>query len=103
MINLKSKAKIPAKAWGPTAPEEQNVVFMDGDLVTGVLDKSQFGASANGIVHAVYEIYGPRYAGKLLSIFGRLFTGYLQMFGFSCRMDDLILTPGKFIIHCFRG
>ncbi|KAI9011347.1 hypothetical protein BC832DRAFT_613569 [Gaertneriomyces semiglobifer] len=91
-LNLKSKAKIPAKAWGPTAPEEQNVLFMDGHLLTGILDKSQFGASANGLVHAVYEVYGPAYAGKLLSILGRLFTSYLQMVGFSCRMDDLRLT-----------
>ncbi|KAJ3173100.1 hypothetical protein HDU88_004559 [Geranomyces variabilis] len=92
-LNLISKAKIPAKAWGPTGKEEQGVLFMDGHLLTGVLDKSQFGASADGLVHAVYEVYGPAYAGKLLSILGRLFTGYLQMVGFSCRMDDLRLTP----------
>ncbi|KAI8918337.1 hypothetical protein DFJ77DRAFT_547101 [Powellomyces hirtus] len=92
-LNMISKAKIPAKAWGPTGKEEQVVLFMDGHLLTGVLDKSQFGASADGLVHAVYEVYGPAYAGKLLSILGRLFTGYLQMVGFSCRMDDLRLTP----------
>lgn len=91
-LNLKSKAKIPSKSWGPTAPEEQSVVFMDGELVTGVLDKSQLGASAHGVVHAMYEIYGPKYSGRLLTIFGRLFTGYLQRYGFSCRMDDLLLT-----------
>ncbi|KAI9101842.1 hypothetical protein DFS34DRAFT_683946 [Phlyctochytrium arcticum] len=91
-LNLKSKSKIPAKSWGGSAPEEQNVLFMDGHLLTGILDKSQFGASANGLVHAMYEVYGPPYAGKLLSILGRLFTAYLQMVGFSCRMDDLRLT-----------
>ncbi|KAL2914542.1 hypothetical protein HK105_205893 [Polyrhizophydium stewartii] len=93
LLNLKSKSKIPAKQWGPTAPEEQQVLFMDGELLTGILDKSQFGASAKGLVHAIYEVYGAPYAGKLLSIFGRLFTTYLQLAGFSCRMDDLRLTP----------
>jgi DNA-directed RNA polymerase I subunit RPA1 len=93
LLNLKSKAKIPAKAWGPSAPEEQEVLFMDGQFLIGVLDKSQFGASAHGLVHAVYEVYGPPFAGKLLSILGRLFTSYLQFAGFTCRMDDLILTP----------
>ncbi|KAJ3311242.1 hypothetical protein HDV04_004151 [Boothiomyces sp. JEL0838] len=92
-LNLISKSRIPAKQWGPTAPEEQKVIIMDGDLLTGILDKSQFGASGNGLVHAVYEVYGPPYAGKLLSILGRLFTAYLQSVGFSCRMDDLLLTP----------
>ncbi|KAI8915720.1 hypothetical protein EDD86DRAFT_185781 [Gorgonomyces haynaldii] len=92
LLNLKSKSRIPAKQWGPTAPEEQTVLFMDGDLIHGILDKSQFGASANGLVHAVYEVYGPRYAGALLSMLGRLFTGYLQLAGFSCRLDDLLLN-----------
>ncbi|KAJ3195643.1 hypothetical protein HK101_011458 [Irineochytrium annulatum] len=91
-LNLVSKSKIPAKAWGPTAPEEQTVTFMAGQLMTGILDKSQFGASAHGLVHAVYEVYGPPFAGKLLSILGRLFTQHLQTAGFSCRMDDLRLT-----------
>jgi DNA-directed RNA polymerase I subunit RPA1 len=91
-LNLISKAKIPAKQWGPSAPEEQTVLIMDGQLLTGILDKSQFGASENGLVHAVYEIYGATYAGKLLSILGRLFTAYMQYYGFTCRMDDLRLT-----------
>ena len=92
-LNLVSKCKIPASQWGPSAPEEQAVLIMDGYLLTGILDKSQFGASSNGLVHAVYEVYGARYAGKLLTILGRLFTSYLQHFGFTCRMDDLRLTP----------
>ncbi|KAJ3120697.1 hypothetical protein HK100_012688 [Physocladia obscura] len=91
-LNLISKSKIPAKAWAGAAPEENQVLIMSGNLLTGILDKSQFGASTNGLVHAVYEVYGPQYAGKLLSMFGRLFTNYLQLVGFTCRMDDLRLT-----------
>ena len=91
-MNLKSKSRIPSKSWGGVAPEEQHVIVMGGALLTGILDKSQFGATAHGLVHAVYEVYGPPFAGKLLSIFGRLFTSYLQLVGFSCRMDDLRLT-----------
>jgi DNA-directed RNA polymerase I subunit RPA1 len=92
-LNMISKSKIPAKSWGKQAPEEQKVIVMDGYLLTGILDKSQFGASSNGLVHAVHQVYGPAYAGKLLTIFGRLFSSYLQFVGFSCRMDDLTLTP----------
>ncbi|KAI8617863.1 hypothetical protein BC830DRAFT_1166671 [Chytriomyces sp. MP71] len=91
-LNLVSKSRIPAKAWDGAAPEENTVMVMSGNLLTGILDKSQFGASTHGLVHAVYEVYGPQYAGKLLSMFGRLFTNYLQLVGFSCRMDDLRLT-----------
>ncbi|RUS34142.1 DNA-directed RNA polymerase I complex large subunit Nuc1 [Jimgerdemannia flammicorona] len=91
-LNMSSKAKVPGKYWGPHGLEEGTILFMDGELITGVLDKSQFGASSFGMVHSCYELYGPPVAGKLLSILGRLFTKYVQWKGFSCRMDDLRLT-----------
>lgn len=93
LLTMNSKSKIAAAQWGPTGSEEQKVLIFDGYLCTGILDKSQFGASNNGLVHCMYEIYGPSYASTLLSVLGRLFTSYLQFVGFSCRMDDLLLTP----------
>ena len=59
----------------------------------GVLDKPQFGATSYGLVYAVYEIYGAETAGRLKGILSRLFTKYLQHRAFTCRMDDLALTP----------
>ena len=96
-LNLVSKNKIQNSLWqrddgsDPNMSEEQ-VVFLDGYLVRGVLDKSQYGASAYGLVHSVHEVYGPESAGRLLSILSRLLTKYLQHIAFTCRMDDLILT-----------
>lgn len=72
---------------------EEKVLVLGGDLVRGVLDKSQFGAASYGLVHSVYDVYGAEPAGRLLSIFSRLFTKYLQHRAFTCRMDDLALTP----------
>jgi hypothetical protein len=60
--------------------------------MSGVLDKSAFGATDFGLVHSVYEIYGPAIAGQLLGILSRLFTKFLQHRAFTCRMDDLALT-----------
>ncbi|KAI0221375.1 hypothetical protein L0F63_002357 [Massospora cicadina] len=91
-LNLESKARVGAKYWEGAAPEEGKVTFCNGEFVTGVLDKSQFGASSFGLVHTVYELYGAPMAGKLLGILGRLFTKYCQSYGFTCRMDDLLLT-----------
>ena len=71
---------------------EENVVFLDGHLICGVLDKSQYGATAYGLVHSVHELYGPYIANRLLSVLSRLLTKYLQSYAFSCRMDDLLLT-----------
>ncbi|CAG8523131.1 6584_t:CDS:10 [Ambispora gerdemannii] len=92
-LNLTSRANIAARYWGDSAPEEATVIFLDGEHLTGVLDKGQFGATAFGLIHACYELYNSSIAGKLLSILGRLFTTYSQWRGFSCRMDDLRLTP----------
>ncbi|KAJ3375015.1 hypothetical protein GGF31_005737 [Allomyces arbusculus] len=91
-LNLTSKARVGAKYWGPQGADEAQVVFCNGELMTGVLDKSQFGASAYGLVHSVYELYGAEMAGHLLGSLSRLFSTHIQMVAFSCRMDDLLLT-----------
>lgn len=49
----------------------------DNELVCGVIDKAQFGKYV--IVHSFQELYGPGMAGRLLSVFSRLFTSYLQV------------------------
>lgn len=53
-ITLESTAKIPAKLWGTTQGDLMNegvVIVKDNELLCGVLDKNQFGASAFGVVH----------------------------------------------------
>ncbi|KAJ1302518.1 hypothetical protein OPQ81_002836 [Rhizoctonia solani] len=91
-LTLTSKGKVGNEHWGPHSQEE-TVLICDGELLCGVLDKSQFGASSYGLVHSVYELYGAETAGRLLSILSRLFTKFLQHRAFTCRMDDLALTP----------
>ncbi|BGP30582.1 hypothetical protein JCM10296v2_002337 [Rhodotorula toruloides] len=90
-IHFTSKGKVPGSAWGVFA-EEGEVLVHNGDMLTGIIDKAQIGASPFGLVHSVYELYGASTAGKLLSILSRLLTKFLQTRAFSCRMDDLVLT-----------
>ncbi|KAG1816996.1 hypothetical protein EV424DRAFT_1348051 [Suillus variegatus] len=91
-LNLDSKAKVPGHLWDKHSLEDK-VIFVDGELLCGVLDKSAFGATDYGLVHSVYELYGADVAGKLLGVLSRLFTKFLQHRAFTCRMDDLALTP----------
>lgn len=94
-LNLTSESKVPARAWGrwdKHLPSEGEVIIVDGELLCGTLDKSAFGASDFGLVHSVYELYGAEVSGRLLGILSRLFTKFLQMRAFTCRMDDLALT-----------
>jgi DNA-directed RNA polymerase beta' subunit len=91
-LNLTGKSKVPGQLWGKDSHED-TVIFMDGELLCGVLDKSAFGATDFGLVHSVYELYGADVAGLLLGVLSRLFTKFLQHRAFTCRMDDLSLTP----------
>ncbi|KAF9247391.1 hypothetical protein BU15DRAFT_84891 [Melanogaster broomeanus] len=91
-LNLESTSKVPGNLWGKASSEDQ-IVIMEGQLLRGVLDKSAFGATEYGLVHSVYELYGATIAGQLLGILSRLFTKFLQHRAFTCRMDDLALTP----------
>lgn len=90
-LSLIGKAKVAGKLWGDNS-EDGEVIFLDGELLCGVLDKAAFGATDYGFVHSVYELYGADIAGKLLGILSRLFTKFLQHRAFTCRMDDLTLT-----------
>ncbi len=66
-LNLNAKAKVPGSLWGKDSSEDK-VIFMDGELLCGVLDKSAFGASDFGLVHSVYEIYGADVAGRVSGV-----------------------------------
>ncbi|XP_056171492.1 DNA-directed RNA polymerase I subunit 1 isoform X2 [Syzygium oleosum] len=71
-------------------PGEDTVLIFKNYLICGVIDKAQFGDY--GLVHTVQELYGSNTAGILLSSFSRLFTAFLQMHGFTCGVDDLLLS-----------
>lgn len=90
-LSLHGKSQVTADRWGDGS-EEGKVIFQDGELLCGILDKAHLGPSAGGFVHAVYEAYGHTIAGKLLSVLGRLLTKMLHMRAFSCGMEDLVLT-----------
>ena len=90
-LHLDGKARTPPTAFG-AIENEHVIVFRHGELLSGVLDKAAIGNSSLGIVHTVYELYGPELAGRLLTAFGRLFTYFLQDAGHTCGIADLILT-----------
>ena len=57
-MNLDSKSRLSAKEWGPLGAEEGEVIIRDNEHIQGTLDKNQFGASDQGMVHSFYEVYG---------------------------------------------
>lgn len=89
-FTVKKSGRVPGDYWGKSSGELE-VLIQNNELICGVIDKAQFGKY--GMVHIVQELYGADAAGHLLSVFSRLFTGYLQMHGFTCGVVDLLLVP----------
>ncbi|KAI6228249.1 DNA-directed RNA polymerase subunit [Aphelenchoides besseyi] len=99
-INLKAKAKTPLSCWivpGFKEPKfdmsESEVIFRQGELLVGVLDKSHYGATQFGLIHCCFELYGPKIAVQVLSCLSRLFPRYLQWHGFTLGVADILVTP----------
>ncbi|KAF5726829.1 DNA-directed RNA polymerase I subunit rpa1 [Tripterygium wilfordii] len=74
-------------------PDEDKLLIYKNELVRGVIDKAQF--ADYGLVHTVHELYGSSTAGLLLSALSRLFTVFLQMHGFTCGVNDLLIIKAK--------
>ncbi|KAH7314988.1 hypothetical protein KP509_21G029700 [Ceratopteris richardii] len=88
--SIKNSGKVSGEYWGRNSGETK-VRIKDNELLHGVIDKAQFGKY--GLVHAFKEFYGADAAGQLLSILSKLFTSFLQMYGFTCGISDLLLVP----------
>eukprot|EP00891_Asterochloris_glomerata_P002926 jgi/Astpho2/2926/e_gw1.00050.63.1_t len=89
-LTLSAGSKVPIDYWGEHSGET-SVLFHKGELLTGCMDKAQYGMY--GLVHAVQELYGCNVAGRLLSGLSRLFTTFCQHHGFTCGLDDVVLVP----------
>ncbi|KAI6660779.1 DNA-directed RNA polymerase I subunit RPA1 [Oopsacas minuta] len=93
LISLQGKTKTGSMLWSQERHMSENeVIIQNGELLCGVLDKSQFGSSQFGLVHGCHELYGSVVSSKLLSAFARLFTVFLQYHGFTMGIQDLLLT-----------
>jgi DNA-directed RNA polymerase I subunit RPA1 len=58
-INFDSKSKTPGDIWNGKFDgdkEESTVIFRGTELLMGVLDKNQFGATAYSLVHLIFEL-----------------------------------------------
>lgn len=89
-INIDGKARIKGSFFGSDS-EEGDVIFRNNELLCGIIDKKHIGAEKESIVHAFYECYGDKIAGQLLTSLCRLLMLFLQMYGFTCGLDDLLL------------
>lgn len=87
-LNLDAGTKTQANVIGT---EEAHVVFRNGHLLQGIIDKSSLGAAMYGIVHAVQETYGCDASDDFLSAMSRLCVFFMRSHGHTTGVDDLLL------------
>lgn len=71
---------------------ESQVQIRKGELLVGVLDKQQYGATTFGLIHCMYELYGGDVSTRLLTAFTKVFTFFLQLEGFTLGVKDILVT-----------
>ena len=65
---------------------------MNNELLKGLIDKNQVGNAADfGLIHSFNELYGEKLTGNLITCLTKLFLSYMQVHGFTCGIDDLII------------
>ena len=69
---------------------EGNITLKNGKLVKGILDKDAFGKSSKGIIHVIYNDFGPERAGEFINSVQNIITKYNLFSGFSTGPSDLI-------------
>lgn len=93
-LNMESKAKLTADELSGNMKDDCQVIVRDNELLQGVIDKNQVGGGADfGLMHAFHELYGADLLGQLFTALAKLLSAYLQIHGFTCGMDDLMLFP----------
>jgi len=85
------KSKTPDWAYGAHNLETQ-VVWSNGYLCRGTIDKNAIGDASSSLFHAVFEVYGAPTLAALTDSVGRVLSLFLQYAGHSCGLADLVLT-----------
>jgi DNA-directed RNA polymerase II subunit RPB1 len=67
-----------------------NITLTNGQLTKGILNKSAFGKASAGLIHVVYNDFGPERAGQLINEIQSIVTQFNLYTGFSVGTSDLI-------------
>ena len=72
------------------------VTIKEGKLVNGVLNKDAFGKASKGIIHVIYNDFGPERAGEFINSVQNIVTKFNLFSGFSTGPSDLIADAATY-------
>ena len=76
----------------------KNLFIENGNIKSGVVDKKTIGKSASGIVHILWNDYGPLEAKKFIDNVAYVVNNYLLKIGFSVGISDIV--PERILTFC---
>lgn len=91
-LNIESTSRVNQSYFCEVGKEEGRIVIRKNQLLCGIIDKNQIGASLFGLIHSFYELFGSQKTGRLFGAITRLCLEYMKIRGFTCGMADLMLT-----------
>lgn len=94
-INYKNMASSYKEDFAPFAnydPADIQVVIKNGKILSGVLDKSSIGATANSIFHVINGDYGSRRTISLIYDMQQIALAYLEQCGNSLNVNDFTIS-----------
>jgi len=66
------------------------IVIKNGELIQGCLDKNAFTKTSKGLIHTIYNDYGPDRASEFINDLQKIVTYFLLVEGFSVGIGDII-------------
>ncbi|KAJ2501612.1 DNA-directed RNA polymerase II core subunit rpo21 [Coemansia sp. RSA 1972] len=75
----------------PISPADTRVIVQNGELVCGMLDKKTVGASAGGLVHTIFNEFGPEVTRRFFDGTQRVINNWFTHYGFSVGIGDTII------------
>ncbi|RWS10671.1 DNA-directed RNA polymerase I subunit RPA1-like protein [Dinothrombium tinctorium] len=75
---------------------ESEVIIRNGELICGIMDKANLGATPYGLIHCCYEFYGGQVSTDLMTAFARLCSTFLQTnSGLTLGIHDILVKDAE--------
>eukprot|EP00516_Mucochytrium_quahogii_P003774 CAMPEP_0203749584 /NCGR_PEP_ID=MMETSP0098-20131031/4087_1 /ASSEMBLY_ACC=CAM_ASM_000208 /TAXON_ID=96639 /ORGANISM=" , Strain NY0313808BC1" /LENGTH=1760 /DNA_ID=CAMNT_0050638661 /DNA_START=192 /DNA_END=5474 /DNA_ORIENTATION=+ len=71
-------------------PEDASVLIMDGEIITGIIDKATLGAKQGGLIHICFNELGPEITRILMNQIQKISNHYILHHGFTVGVGDTI-------------
>lgn len=89
-VNLTKSRGEDGEGLASMTTQDNRILIVRGELITGILCKSTVGSSAGGLIHTIFNEHGPEKARDFLSNAQKLINNWLLLAGHTVGVMDII-------------